>query len=53
MLLPRSKIDELLAKGRLLWCNTHQRKIQRCWVEGGILMPCDVVDLTDEVEIEE
>jgi hypothetical protein len=34
-----------------LWCNTHQRRAERCKVEGGIMMPCQVIDL-DEVGIE-
>ena len=43
---------------RLLWCNTHCRNAKRCKqggrvVEGGILLPCSVVDLSDECEIEE
>ena len=49
-------------KDRLWWCNSHERKAT--WVNlkgerecdpllGGILIPCVVVDLTDEVEIED
>lgn len=41
------------ASGKLLWCNSHQRRAERCKVEGGILLPCEVVDLTEMVEIEE
>ena len=46
---------------RLWWCNSHGRRAT--WVDGmgrrccdpklgGILLPCRVVDLTDEVEID-
>lgn len=35
---------------RLLWCNVHQRLAYRCKNEGGIMIPCRVVDLTDELE---
>ena len=53
MFLHRDKIEELLSQGRFLWCNAHQKRMPRCWTEGGILLPCDIVDLTDEAEIEE
>jgi hypothetical protein len=33
----------------LIWCNTHQREAYRCKVEGGILLPCRTVDLTNIV----
>ena len=49
--------------GRLYWCNSHQCRAtlinnyngnRNCDPEGGMIMiPCNVVDLTDEVEIEE
>ena len=35
------------------WCNTHQRAAERCKTEGGILLPCVVVDLTGILEIED
>jgi hypothetical protein len=48
---------------RLYWCNSHQRRALpepdeqgRRWCDprlGGILLPCQVVDLTDEVEIDD
>ncbi len=34
-----------------LWCNSHQRRAERCKIEGGILLPCYVVDLTGIAEI--
>lgn len=51
--------------GRLWWCNTHQRRAtytrlsDRSWRHvcdprlGGITIPCQVVDLTEDFEIEE
>jgi hypothetical protein len=51
----------LLADNRLYWCNSHQRRATHVNTYngflscdpnlGGILLPCDVVDLTDEAEI--
>lgn len=39
---------------RLIWCNSHGRRASRCLAgESGILLPCKLVDLTDEVEIVE
>ena len=36
----------------MLWCNVHQRKAWLCSVRGGITLPCRVVDLTGQVELE-
>jgi len=46
---------------RLYWCNSHRRRATGTWKGlpcceshlGGIMIPCDVVDLTDEVELVE
>lgn len=55
----RYKINE---DGRRWWCNSHQRPATHvrdgtfhcCDPNlGGILLPCDCVDLTDEIEIED
>lgn len=27
-----------------LWCNTHGRNADRCKTEGGIMLPCQIVD---------
>jgi hypothetical protein len=35
----------------MIWCNTHNREANRCKVEGGILLPCRITDLTDILEI--
>lgn len=39
------------------WCISHQRLAMdayRCWPgQGGILLPCSVVNLTEMVEIDE
>ena len=37
---------------RMKWCNTHQRPAKFCKVMGGILLPCEVVDLTDILEVD-
>jgi hypothetical protein len=46
---------------KLLWCLSHQRRAdQRCGANstrcppglGGIMLPCNVADLTDDVEID-
>lgn len=52
--------------GRLWWCNSHGRKATYIQIradgeisphcdihQNGILLPCDCVDLTEEMEIEE
>ena len=39
---------------KLYWCNSHQRRSynpKTCPLIGGILLPCSIVDLTDQVEI--
>lgn len=47
-------ITPFILQTRLLWCNAHRRRYQRCYNgEGGILLPCDIVDLTGLVEIED
>lgn len=51
--------------GRLWWCNTHQRRashvrhnhqgtaVHCCDPSlGGIMIPCECIDLTTEVEVE-
>lgn len=36
----------------MLWCNIHQRPANLCKIRGGILLPCQVVDLTNQLEID-
>lgn len=37
----------------MIWCNSHRRPIKICQEgRGGILLPCQPVDLTDILEIE-
>lgn len=54
---PEGAIDNVLDhSSRLYWCNAHRRQaVNRFGCDpnlGGILLPCRVVDLTEECTIE-
>lgn len=36
---------------RIYWCNTHNRMSFRCNTEGGIMLPCRIVDLLEHLEL--
>lgn len=42
-------LDQL--EERLYWCNTHDRMAFKCRNEGGITMPCRVVNLLEHLEL--
>lgn len=47
------QMRRLAEAGELVWCNVHNRLAKRCKSEGGIMIPCRRVNLSEHFEIED